>query len=131
MKTQFNKFQKGFTLIELMIVISIIGLLAGFALPNFITARKKSMFASAQASLIQIESGYEQYIFDTKTNLTTLTQVKAAITPDYIRRWPVCPGGGSWIFNSGVGLGASNLFQANISSVLPHPFCAYDKIIKF
>jgi type IV pilus assembly protein PilA len=58
---RFLKSKKGFTLIELMIVVAIIGILAAIAIPNFLTFRLKAKTSEAKSNLGAIRTVEEAY----------------------------------------------------------------------
>ena len=59
-----KKDEKGFTLIELMIVIAIIGILAAIAIPQFNAYRARSYNASANADMRNLQTSMEGYYVD-------------------------------------------------------------------
>jgi prepilin-type N-terminal cleavage/methylation domain-containing protein len=68
---------KGFTLIELMIVIAIIGILAAIAIPNFISYRDKSFCSAAESDAGSIQGGLADY-FSIPSNQTFAAQNNVA-----------------------------------------------------
>jgi len=69
---KFKKGQKGFTLIELMIVIAIIGILAAIAIPQFTAYRQRGFNAAVQSDLRNAATAQEAYYTDGQVYTNTL-----------------------------------------------------------
>jgi prepilin-type N-terminal cleavage/methylation domain-containing protein len=67
MFTKMMRKNEGFTLIELMIVIAIIGILAAIAIPQFSAYRTRSYNAAAEADLRNAATAQEAYYVDNQT----------------------------------------------------------------
>ena len=61
-----NSSKSGFTLVEIMIVVAIIGLLAAIAIPNFVRARTTSQKNACINNLRQIDGAKQQWALETK-----------------------------------------------------------------
>jgi prepilin-type N-terminal cleavage/methylation domain-containing protein len=82
----------GFTLVEIMIVVAIIGLLASIAIPNFVKARTTAQMNACISNLRQIDGAVQQWALDTKQGDTA--SVSAADILPYLKNAVVCPSGG-------------------------------------
>ena len=94
------KSKTGFTLVEIMIVVLIIGILLAIAIPNFVSARESSRAKACVGNLKQIDSATQQYCMDQKLNAanygTGPTLASLVGTAGYIRSTPVCPSNGAY-----------------------------------
>jgi type IV pilus assembly protein PilE len=68
-----SKIQSGFTLIELMIVVVIIGVLAAIAYPSYQDQARKTRRADAKAALMELASRQEKYFAQCSTYTTNIT----------------------------------------------------------
>ncbi|MBM3878043.1 MAG: prepilin-type N-terminal cleavage/methylation domain-containing protein [Verrucomicrobia bacterium] len=105
MKTNIRNSQGGFTLVEIMIVVAIIGLLAAIAIPNFVKARTTAQQNSCIANLKQIDGAKDQWALEQKKGADAkwmLDDVKVYLRGSLM---PACPSGGK--YTEGANVGAS------------------------
>src|SRR3990172_4038247 len=75
MNKKVRENQKGFTLIELMIVVAIIGILAAIAIPNFMRFQAKSKQSEAKSNLGAIGTTAESWRTENDTYIATVAQL--------------------------------------------------------
>jgi prepilin-type N-terminal cleavage/methylation domain-containing protein len=86
---KMKKNQKGFTLVEVLLVVVILGILAAVALPRFLTTRVESQKRTCQTNLSALNSAIEEYVFINGEDPGVIDDVVTADRfPDGV---PVCP----------------------------------------
>jgi type II secretion system protein G len=97
MRKLFGK--SGFTLVEIMIVVAIIGLLAAIAIPNFMQARTTAQKNACIANLRQMDGAISLWALDNKKGASDEVTMENLVT-DYIKTTPQCPAGGTYTLDT-------------------------------
>ncbi len=92
---------RGFTLLEIMIVVAIIGLIMAIAIPNFVKSRTLAQYNICVANLAKIEAAKQIFGVETGKINGDVVEESDLIGPDlYLDSMPECPSGGNYEINA-------------------------------
>lgn len=99
------KSKKGFTLVELMVVVVIIGILVAIAIPVYNSAQTNAQLKACQATQRIIEGAAQQFVASNGTlvDCANGAAIKTLLT-NYLLSEPKCPTSGTYTFTAATGL---------------------------
>ena len=113
--------KKGFTLVEIMIVVAIIGIIIAIAVPAFLRARENSRGRACQENLLKIDGAVEQWALDFRQSNGSTVNISGLVgTTLYLKRTPLCPAGGAYGTSFTVGVDPTCTIASTNAPFIPH-----------
>ena len=93
---KYSRMTSAFTLVEVMIVVSIIGLLAAVSIPNYVKTREVSHRKACMSNLRQLEGAVQSWALENRRNSgDPIVSMELFGPTNYLRKEIVCPAGGN------------------------------------
>jgi prepilin-type N-terminal cleavage/methylation domain-containing protein len=115
----YKSKQRGFTLVEIMIVVAIIALLASIAVPNFLRARKRAQASRILEDLRMIDNATDEYAIE--NNKTSGMHPAFTDLKNYLKT-------GSVLYSTGADIFGDSYGPFTVDSLPSVPIAAYDAL---
>lgn len=121
--------RSGFTLIELMVVMLIVGILAAIAIPQFTGQAERAKQGKARADLKTIGTALEMYYID-NNELPDTDSLDFLVEAGYLRTVPVDPWGNAYVYNKEMRSGTNTPFTLYCTNNGKSNYLYYPDILK-